>query len=236
MIGRLSGKLIETQPPFLMLDVAGVGYEVFAPMTTFYRLPPLGSSVALFTQLVVREDSQTLYGFINPGDKTLFQILIKANGVGPKLALAIMSGIGADEFVSCIHDGDSAALVRIPGIGKKTAERLVIDLADRLKDWEYSRPYEQSVAGDQVGAEKEPKAAGTIATVDQERSEADAEQVTQAINAQQLRKDAESALMSLGYKPQDAAKAIKGVWTAGMSREELIRQALQSMVKRTVSV
>jgi Holliday junction DNA helicase RuvA len=121
-------------PPLLMLDVNGVGYEVEAPMTTFYNLPVLGTEVMLHTHLVVREDAHILFGFSTEADRVMFRTLIKVNGVGPKLALAILSGQSAEEFHRCIHNNDTQALVRLPGVGKKTAERLVIEMRDRLPD------------------------------------------------------------------------------------------------------
>ncbi len=136
MIGRLKGILLERQAPRLLLDVNGVGYEVDAPMTTFYELPGVGEMVTLHTHFVVREDAQLLYGFLRESDRSLFRTLIKVSGVGPKLALAILSGMSADEFVGCVQSGDSAALTRVPGVGKKTAERLVVEMRDRVKDWQ----------------------------------------------------------------------------------------------------
>ncbi|MGR9051956.1 MAG: Holliday junction branch migration protein RuvA [Gammaproteobacteria bacterium] len=134
MIGFLRGKLAAKMPPLLVLDVNGVGYEVEAPMTTFYELPALGAEVKLFTHLVVREDAHILFGFAAESERLLFRHLIKVNGVGPKLALTILSGQSADEFRRCIRDSDTQALVRLPGIGKKTAERLIIEMRDRLPD------------------------------------------------------------------------------------------------------
>jgi Holliday junction DNA helicase RuvA len=134
MIGFLRGKLFSKAPPILMLDVNGVGYEVEAPMTTFYNLPVIGSEITLHTHLVVREDAHILFGFSNEADRTMFRTLIKVNGVGPKLALTILSGQSAEEFHRCIQNNDTQALVRLPGVGKKTAERLVIEMRDRLPD------------------------------------------------------------------------------------------------------
>ena len=134
MIGYLRGKLVQKTPPFLILDVQGVGYEVEAPMTTFYELPLLGADVILHTHLVVREDAHSLFGFVSIADRTLFRTLIKVNGVGPKLALTILSGQSAEEFHRCIQDNDTQALIRLPGVGKKTAERLLIEMRDRLPD------------------------------------------------------------------------------------------------------
>lgn len=132
MIGRLVGSLVFKRPPWLLLDVAGVGYEIEAPMSTFYRLPELGSQVTLHIHLVVREDAQLLYGFDHEDEKTLFRALLKISGVGPKVALAVLSGIGVDEFRDAVQAGDAARLTRTPGIGKKTAERIVVEMRDRL--------------------------------------------------------------------------------------------------------
>lgn len=132
MIGFVRGKLVAKQPPVLLVDVNGVGYEVEAPMTTFYDLPETGKEITLHTHLVVREDAHTLYGFAKLSDRALFRSLIKISGVGPRMALAILSGMSADAFVRCIRDNDAAALTRVPGVGKKTAERLVVELRDRL--------------------------------------------------------------------------------------------------------
>jgi Holliday junction DNA helicase RuvA len=134
MIGFLRGKLAFKAPPVLMLDVNGVGYEVEAPMTTFYNLPAIGAEVMLHTHLVVREDAHILFGFSTEADRSMFRTLIKVNGVGPKLALTILSGQSAEEFHRCIHNNDTQALVRLPGVGKKTAERLIIEMRDRLPD------------------------------------------------------------------------------------------------------
>jgi holliday junction DNA helicase RuvA len=140
MIGFLRGKLAYKAPPFLMLDVQGVGYELEAPMTTFYDLPALNEEIKLHTHLVVREDAHSLFGFSTLADRALFRTLIKVSGVGPKLALTILSGQSAEEFHRCIHDNDTIALVRLPGVGKKTAERLVIEMRDRLPDLDASTP------------------------------------------------------------------------------------------------
>ena len=133
MIGLLRGRLLARQPPSLLLDVQGVGYEVDAPMTTFYELPDAGAEVTLYTHLAVREDAHTLYGFLKLSDRNLFRTLLRVNGVGARLALAILSGMETSRFIRCVQEGDTAALVRLPGIGKKTAERLVIELRDRLE-------------------------------------------------------------------------------------------------------
>ena len=132
MIGRLRGELVVKHPPQLMLDVQGVGYELEAPMSTFYHLPALGQQVSLFTHLAIRDDAHVLYGFAREAERVLFRSLLKVSGVGAKMALAILSGMSADEFGRCVQESDSASLVRLPGIGKRTAERLIVEMRDRL--------------------------------------------------------------------------------------------------------
>ena len=138
MIGRLSGEIAHKQAPFLLLDVNGVGYELEAPMSTFYQLPAVDSEVILHTHLIVREDAQILCGFATESERRLFRSLIRITGVGAKLALAILSGMSADEFTRCVQDNDAASLTRLPGVGKKTAERLIIEMRDKLADWQSS--------------------------------------------------------------------------------------------------
>ena len=133
MIGFLRGRLAAKHPPLLLVDVGGVGYEVEAPMSTFYGLSGVGAEVHLFTHLVVREDAHVLFGFGTERERSLFREVIKVSGVGPRIALAILSGVTVDEFHRCVEAGDVATLVRVPGIGRKTAERLVIEMRDRLK-------------------------------------------------------------------------------------------------------
>ena len=132
MIGRLKGILIHKAPPWLVVDVHGVGYELEVPMSTFYDLPELGREVFLFTHYAQKEDSVALYGFLREAERRLFRDVQKVSGVGAKIALAVLSGVSVDEFARLLHAGDSAALTRIPGIGKKTAERLVVELRDRV--------------------------------------------------------------------------------------------------------
>jgi len=132
MIGFLRGVLAHKAPPFLLVDVNGVGYELEVPMSTMFRLPELGSLVELRTHLVVREDAQTLYGFSSEEERSLFRSLMKVNGVGAKLALTILSGISVDGFAQCVRNEDKATLVRLPGVGRKTAERLILDMRDRI--------------------------------------------------------------------------------------------------------
>ena len=134
MIGRLRGIIIEKQAPDLVLDVGGIGYEVAAPMSTFCNLPGLEQEVMLYTHLIVREDAQLLYGFATIRERLLFRSLLKVNGVGAKLALTILSGSDVDDFARSVQEGDAASLTRLPGVGKKTAERLIIEMRDRLKE------------------------------------------------------------------------------------------------------
>ena len=134
MIGRLRGILAYKQPPWLVIDVGGVGYELEAPMSTFYDLPDVGREVILFTHPAQREDSVSLYGFLRENERRLFRDVQKVSGIGAKIALAVLSGVAVDEFARQVQTGDVAALVRIPGIGKKTAERMVVELRDRVAD------------------------------------------------------------------------------------------------------
>lgn len=144
MIGQLRGTLLHKQAPDLLLDVRGVGYELLASMTTFIDLPEVDNEVTLFTHLIVREDAHTLYAFSSTKERALFRILLKVNGVGPKMALAIVSGMTADEFAQLVHTGDVAGLTRLPGVGKKTAERLIIEMRDRLPEPDSSQQHEDT--------------------------------------------------------------------------------------------
>ncbi|MDI3263352.1 MAG: Holliday junction branch migration protein RuvA [Fulvimonas sp.] len=132
MIGRLRGTLVWRQPPWLLIDVGGVGYELEAPMSTIYDLPPPGQEVVLLTHHAVKEDSVALYGFLREAERALFRNLQKVSGIGARIALAVLSGVSTDDFARLVQAGDIAALTRIPGIGKKTAERIVVELRDRL--------------------------------------------------------------------------------------------------------
>jgi holliday junction DNA helicase RuvA len=201
MIGRIRGNLVHKQPPDILVEVGGVGYEIQVPMTTLFQLPELGSEVSLVTHFVVREDAQLLYGFIDERDRALFRQLIKVSGVGPKLALTILSGMDSTSFARCVQRGDISALVALPGVGKKTAERLLVEMRDKLKDW--------------LGQLEEGGAApGTVI-----------EPVVDLVA------DAEGALIALGYKPTEAAKVVAAVNDDSVSdSEELIRRALKSMV------
>lgn len=209
MIGRLRGELIEKRPPQLLIDVNGVGYEVEASMNTFYRLPECGAPVTLFTHFVTREDAQLLYGFYEREERVLFRTLIKANGVGPKLAITILSGISTSEFVRCVNDGDTASLIKLPGVGKKTAERLIVEMKDKIKALGL-----ESAEEFQLSAADGPDMAGLESVVD-------------------FRAEAESALVALGYKPVQATKSVQQAVKAlgaSTSSEELIRYALRAMV------
>ena len=199
MIGLLRGRILMKQPPQLLLDVQGIGYEIDAPMTTFYSLPAVGEDVTLFTHLAVREDAHTLYGFMKQTDRDLFRSLLKVNGVGARLALTILSGMEPAQFVQSVQAGDTDALVRLPGIGKKTAERLLVELRDKLA--------------------KSDVLAGTP-SVDPA--------VSVPLNPVE---DAVSALVGLGYKPQEASRMVRGIDATDLTSEEIIRQALQSMVQ-----
>ena len=134
MIGRLQGDVVEKHPPYLLLDVQGVGYELEAPMSTFYELPGCGENVVLYTHLLVREDAQTLYAFRHVQDRSLFRNLLKVNGVGAKIALVILSGMDVRAFTECVQRGDVDALMRLPGVGRRTAERLIVDMRNRMED------------------------------------------------------------------------------------------------------
>jgi Holliday junction DNA helicase RuvA len=203
MIGRLSGTILEKQPPFLLVDVGGVGYECQAPMNTIYQVPDAGGAVVLHTHLSVTENSQTLFAFYSLEERKLFRELIKVNGVGPKLALAILSAMSAIEFVQNVHQGEAASLVKIPGVGKKTAERLIIEMQDRLKDWSVELPAEKSSDASPLGS--------SLASKD---------------NTQ----EAISGLVALGYKPTDASKAISQLEDDSLPAATLIRLALKNMM------
>ncbi len=202
MIGRLRGILIEKNPPGLMVEAGGVGYELEAPMTTFYKLPEVGEEVILSTHFVVRDDAQLLYAFADRSERQLFRTLIRVNGVGPKLALAILSGMEAEMFARCVHEQDTSMLTRLPGVGKKTAERLIVEMKDRLDEWQPALMPLETVA------------------------------VSQPVKSKQHDpvQDAISALVALGYRPQEASKAISSVQDDSLNTDELIRQALKAMI------
>src|ERR1700679_1225052 len=159
MIGSVRGRIASKTPPQLMVDVGGLGYELEAPMSTFFHLPAVGAEVSLLTHLVVREDAHVLYAFATEGERRLFRSLIKVSGVGPKIALALLSGISVEAFSRCVMNEDITALTKVPGIGRKTAERLVIEMRDRLGD-----PTEAAagVVSVEVGASPESEAYGAL--------------------------------------------------------------------------
>ncbi|MDM8547847.1 Holliday junction branch migration protein RuvA [Candidatus Venteria ishoeyi] len=204
MIGRLRGTLQEKQPPWLVIDVQGVGYEVEAPMSTFYKLPDIGTEIHLFTHLTVREDAHLLYAFDSENERRFFRALLKVNGVGPKLALGILSGIEVESFIICINEQDTARLTRLPGVGKKTAERLIVEMRDRLKEWG-----QETTTNGQSNAELSNTSGKPI-----------------AIN--NPKEDAISALIALGYNPKEAGRLVNAVDEKGDSSEVLIRKALQA--------
>lgn len=199
MIGRLTGSLLEKNPPAILVDVNGVGYEVEVSQATLQQLPKIGDKVTLHTHFVVREDAQFLCGFISQRERELFRQLIKVNGVGPKLALGILSGITIDEFIRSIRENDTLALTRISGIGKKTAERLLIEMRDRLADWVIPMTTSESVSPAQGN---------------------------DAINV------ATSALLALGYKPNEVTRMLQQINTQGKSSETIIRDTLKMAAMR----
>lgn len=200
MIGQIRGILVDKKPPDILLEVNGITYEIQVPLSTLYQLPDVGKQLLLHTHFVVREDAQLLYGFYEVKDKAMFRALIRVNGVGPKMALAILSGMDADALVRTIRHNDVAALTRMPGVGKKTAERLIVEMRDRLDEWDASDvPVHQS--------------SGAMAPAT-------------------ITREAETALVGLGYKPQQAARAIALVLKENpdcVESESLIRLALKSM-------
>ncbi len=204
VIGRLRGILLEKQPPEVLIEVNGIGYEVQMPMSCFYELPNLGEEAIIYTHFVVREDAQLLYGFNTVKERALFREVIKANGVGPKLGLGILSGMTASQFVTCVEREDVSTLVKLPGVGKKTAERLVVEMKDRLKGW----------------------GAGDLFTPFTDAAPTDSG-VAASKNAED---EAVSALLALGYKPTQASKVVAQIAKPDMSSEQLIREALKSMV------
>ena len=202
MIGKLKGIIEEKQAPELLIDCAGVCYEVQMPLTSFYQLPEVGQAAAIYIHFVVREDAQLLYGFATKTERMLFRQLIKTNGVGPKLALTVLSGMSADQFVTCVMNDDTTTLVKLPGVGKKTAERLIVELRDRLKDWGV-----EAVASSH-DAKLPPVFEAPASAFD----------------------DAISALIALGYTQAQANKAIKAVHSDDLGSEALIKLALKAML------
>ena len=200
MIGLLRGHIIEKQPPHLMLEVQDVGYEIQAPMSTFYNLPIDNTeTVTLHIHMIVREDAQLLYGFTQQAERTLFRTLLKINGVGGKMALAILSGMTANEFQQAVQAGDVATLTKLPGVGKKTAERLIVEMKDR---------FPASMATDHA---------------------TDTHQTPPQRPPNNAKDDALGALLALGYKPAEAQRMLKNIACEDLSVEMIIRQALQTI-------
>ena len=200
MIGQIEGTIIEKNPPEILVEVAGITYEILVPMSTLYQLPESGELVRLHTHFSVREDAQTLYGFFDAETKKMFRSLVRVNGVGPKMALGILSGMSVEDFVQAVRNNDSEAIVRMPGIGKKTAERLMIEMRDKMIEWG---------SDDNVGSDLSSQTKSSFT------------------------KDAEIAMINLGYKPQQAARAIAQVLKVNPEindSEELIRFSLKSMI------
>jgi holliday junction DNA helicase RuvA len=201
VIGHLRGRLAAKHPPQLLIDVGGVGYEVEAPMSTFYGLPSVGTDVSLHTHLVVREDAHVLFGFGTERERSLFRELIKVSGVGPRIALGILSGVSVDDFHRCIESNDALSLTRVPGIGRKTAERLIIEMRDRLK----------ALAGPAF------ETRGTAGSV--------------TANAPTPQAEAFSALVALGYKPAEVTRLLQKADATAVTTEDLIRQALRAAAR-----
>ena len=202
MIAWMHGVLREKHPPLLLVDTGGIGYEMEAPMTTFYELPALGEPVTLHLHHVVRDDGQHLYAFARRAERDLFRRLLRVSGVGAKLGLAILSGMDAGGFGRCVLEGDAASLSRLPGIGKKTAERLIMEMRDRI---------------DTDSPLAAPGGTGTGAAPAPQRDDPVAEAV--------------HALIALGLKPAEASRRVHAVEAGGLACEEIVRRALQSMVR-----
>jgi Holliday junction DNA helicase RuvA len=205
MINYLVGRLELKKAPFVVLEVNGIGYEIQVSLNAFGSMPDKGEDVKLLTHFVVREDAQLLYGFIDSNERQLFRSLIKVNGVGPKLALAILSGMTVDVFTRFILSSDVAALTKLPGVGKKTAERLIIEMKDRLSEWQ-----------------------DKIENLD------DGVNNRESIDSKQriIKEEAKAALVTLGYKLNEAEKALDKLdLTSIDSSESAIRMALQTMLK-----
>ena len=208
MISRLRGTLLEKRPPVLVIEAGGVGYEVEAPLSTLEALPETGQEAILFTHLSVREDGQTLYGFRSQDERDLFRQLIRVSGVGPKLALALLSGVDGPALVECVRDDAPDRLTAVPGVGRKTAQRLIVELRDRLE-------------GTALGAASPPPAGSGGASVPGPGAEAG-----DAVS------EATEGLIALGYKPPEAGRMAQGAAEPGMSCEAIIRRALQHAAPR----
>ncbi|ANF58232.1 Holliday junction branch migration protein RuvA [Halotalea alkalilenta] len=211
MIGRLHGILIEKQPPWVVIDVGGVGYELEASMNTILSLPALGEQARLYTHLIVREDAHLLYGFRDELERRMFRELIRIAGVGPRMALAILSGMERGQFVRCLMDEDAQALTRLPGVGKKTAERLIVEMRDRLTRWP------------ELTREAQPDLGALERLLDGEACE------LHPPGARGNYVDAEAALIALGYKPVEATRMLAEL-DHSLSTEALIKSALAQRI------
>lgn len=199
MIGYVKGTLVEKELAEVTIDVQGIGYNIQVPMSTLFQLPELNVPVKLFTHLSIREDAHVLYGFHSLQDRRVFRQLIKVSGVGPKMGLSILSGMDSGDLIRVVQNNDLNSLVNVPGVGKKTAERLLIELRDKLKN-------------DSAQSSTIPALPST--------------------SVASVRQDAESALVALGYKPAVATKMVQQVYQADMTSDQIIRNALRSMVSK----
>ncbi|ALB01775.1 ATP-dependent DNA helicase RuvA [Francisella persica ATCC VR-331] len=213
MISFIKGVLIEKDPTSLLIDVNGIGYEVFVPMTTFYTLGDIDSQVSLYTHFVVREDAQQLYGFKSKVDKKVFQELIKVNGIGSRTAIAILSGMDSKKLLHCIENKDYALLATVPGIGKKTAERLVVEIYDKLLKMA-NEIYAQSLGS-------------TTANLDSQAQQTP----TPTVLANSIFNESVDALLALGYKQKDAEKMALYAMCDTTTAAEVIRKALQGSIR-----
>lgn len=205
MIGFIRGLLAAKHPPDIVIDVGGVGYELQIPMTTLFQLPAIGAKVTLLTHFVVREDAQLLFGFAEEADRRLFRELIKVSGVGPRLALTILSGMDARAFAQCLQRDDVKALVALPGVGKKTAERLMVEMRDKAGKW-----------------------------LDELSPDLPGQPAMAKIESVDYRGEAEQALVALGYKLPEASRWVTSVLSDDInSSEELIRLALKAAAPRS---
>ncbi|MFB6421992.1 MAG: Holliday junction branch migration protein RuvA [Candidatus Malihini olakiniferum] len=204
MIGHLRGIILEKEPPKALLEVNGVGYEIHMPMTCFYELPELKKEAVIFTQFIVREDAQLLFGFIEKQKQTLFRELIKTNGVGPKLALAILSGLSVQEFMNAVKGEEITTLIKLPGVGKKTAKRLVVEIKDRFK----------GISKDLFNPSTTNMPSSNL--------------VSSSTFADNPKNEAASALVKLGYKPREAIFMVSKIAHPDADCETLIRDALRA--------
>ena len=196
MIAQLIGIIVEKQSDSLLIDVSGVGYEVMISLTSFFDTPEIGAQIKLLTHFIVREDAQLLYGFTTHEERNLFRHLIKVNGIGPKLGLAILSGMTAAEFAQCVRKNDLKSLVALPGVGKKTAERIIIEIKDKLVSLTNTEILEKSSS--------------------------------ESVSSSAILREAEVALIALGYRPQEASKMVSGIADSGFTTtEDLIKGALK---------